>query len=282
MALSAFKTHQKAKLPQKVLQSQKRKVGFEDLGPSKAPKVARVGSFGLVPTNSDLYGNYAATSEASFPQTISSHRPALNLGVCDDYSRYTTADYAETPKPIPLPSSHHIDIITNVPSQSLAKNINTPTRAQRLMLDGANSSGATIIHYEPSLSDDEELNFNDYVNASDTVSEGEGIAALNGSDPTGESTTEARPLQYGWPVAAETITSVLASSPGHGVDQSQDQAQGGKPHCGVLDLPQWYDDRFDNLDTFALKQGNPEALSLQSTDPTLSSFLDWENPEFED
>ncbi|KAL8755240.1 MAG: hypothetical protein Q9184_004860, partial [Pyrenodesmia sp. 2 TL-2023] len=266
---------QRYKEKAKSLKVQKRKVEFEDLEPSRAPKIARARSSGLVPGNSQPIGTYGAISEASLRQTIGSDHPTLKLGCCDSNGMPMTGEYAQITSPFYLPGSPHIDVITNDSPQLPAKKINTPTRAQRPMVDGAYSSGATIIHYEPSSSDDEEFNFNDYVNASDTASEGEGSAALTGSDRNWEPTHGARTLLYGLSWTLGVFASEPTSCLGQEIDQVQNQGHSGEPDHY---LPPWYD---DNLNHFALQKEDSSFPGLPSTDPTLSSFLDWDTQEFE-
>ncbi|KAL8926696.1 MAG: hypothetical protein Q9208_002770 [Pyrenodesmia sp. 3 TL-2023] len=257
---------------------QKRKVEFEDLEASRAPKIARAGSPRPVPGNSDATGSDRATSEASLRETISGSRPTLKLGVCGSYCRHMTGKQAETTSPFHLPRPRRTNMTTGNSTHLPVKIINTPLHAPRPLVDGANSSGNTIIHYEPSLSEDDGFNFNDYVNASDTASESEGSLALTGFDRNGETTRGATPLQHGSSVTLGEFTSELASSPGQDVNRVHVQGDSGEPDHGVSDLPAWYD---DDLNNFALQRAGSGFPGLLSTDPALSSFLDWDTQDFE-
>ncbi|KAL8905561.1 MAG: hypothetical protein Q9207_002551 [Kuettlingeria erythrocarpa] len=125
----------------------------------------------------------------------------------------------------------------------------------------------TIVLPEPSLSHEEEFDFNYYLNNQDTFSEGDTLATLNEWDRIGNHTHTRRSLQHGSLMTLENSVSEIASSPGNGSNSNH--------------LPSWYNEEYEDLDPFANQEEDPNALKQNCTDPTLSSLFDWELSDFE-
>lgn len=219
-----------------------------------------------------------ATSKVPLQHNIGNDSPTLRLGIWNGNARHTTGEYAKTNSSPRHPGFCSFDFIKDTTQlrvstygnytdpwtisyspESHPETFTTPTGVPRPFVDGANTSGNIMVLPEPSLSDEEEFDINDYVNKSD--SDSDTPAALNRSARVTRPTDKAKSMQYGSLMTVENLAS------GHGSKQD--------------DLPLWYNEEYEDLDPFANAKANSNALKHHCTDPTLSSLLDWELSDFE-